>query len=132
LSHLDREHQRYFTRPAARLAAFYELFRESIDMRFGARRRLRSTPFLEFIRNIPLRDDGTVRFPGGAAAWAGPNGRQAEAEDEILLRVAKTRYSSGNVELSQSDNFLAAVRIDGHRSEPLDEASARLLSRHYP
>ena len=52
-----------------------------------------------------------------------------DEEDEILLRLARTKYKATQSEL---DNFLAVVRIDAHRSDPLDEASALLLADHYP
>ena len=54
-----------------------------------------------------------------------------EVEDEILLRLARTHYKDLLIERSELDNFMAVVRIDEHRSEPLDEASALLLAQHY-
>ncbi len=148
LGELDAEHQRFFTRSPARTARFYELFRDSRDMVQGAAKQTQSSAFVEFLREIPLDSEGRVLFPGGPGAWIRSNndpsssygtGKLArklsrialpEQEDEILSRLARTSYSIGHQKLSESNKFVAVVRIDQHRSEPLDEASAWLLAQH--
>src|ERR1035438_7382394 len=54
-----------------------------------------------------------------------------DLEDEILLRLARTRYKESNVSRSELDNFVAVVRIDEHRTNPLDETSALVLAQHF-
>jgi hypothetical protein len=54
-----------------------------------------------------------------------------DVEDEILLRLANTRYKQRGAVRTELDNFLAVVRVDEHRPEPLDENSALLLAQHY-
>ena len=54
-----------------------------------------------------------------------------DVEDEILLRLARTRYIESSERHSELDNFLAVAHIDEHRTDPLDEASALLLAQHY-
>jgi len=54
-----------------------------------------------------------------------------DEEDEILLRLARTHYKSSQTNYSELDNFVAVTRIDAHRTEPLDDASALLLADQY-
>jgi Flp pilus assembly protein TadD len=146
LSQLDSAHQRFFTLSAKRAGSFYQLFSESNEVRVG--RRSRRTSFAGFLRDIPLNADGTVNFPGSAEVWTVARGesktseksekmlrkvRKAVApdvEDEILLRIASTRYKIGADHTTELDNFLAVAHIDAHRKEPLDEESALLLAQN--
>jgi len=52
-------------------------------------------------------------------------------EDELLLRMAKTRYKDKVAKHSELENFLAVARIDAHRAKPMDEQSALLLAQSY-
>ena len=52
-------------------------------------------------------------------------------EDEILLRLAKTRDKAENGAGSETAAFLAVARIDEHRTEPLDPQSALILGQNY-
>jgi tetratricopeptide (TPR) repeat protein len=149
ISELDSEHQQFFTRTAGRTASFYELFREAPEMRRGASRLLKTASFAQFLREVPLDDEGHVEFPGSPEVWMlakGTSGSTAstakmlrklartavpEVEDEILLRLARTRYIAESSQRSELDNFLAVARIDRHREEPLDEGSALMLAQHY-
>jgi len=54
-----------------------------------------------------------------------------EVEDEILLRLAQTRYTDKLVKHSELENFLSVARIDAHRPRPLDDASALILAQNY-
>ena len=146
LSQLDSAHQRFFTLSAKRASSFYRLFTESEEVRIGMRGRKGS--FVEFLRDIPLNDDATVDFPGSAEVWIVAKGESKTAdksekmmrkvrkavardvEDEILLRIASTRYKRGSERFTELDNFLAVAHIDAHRSEPLDEESALLLAQN--
>lgn len=148
LSQLDFAHQRFFTLNANRTRQYYELFADSPDLRAGAGRLMRAGSFSGFLREIPLTE-GSVDFPGSAEVWMVAKGTSKsatktqallkkvhkavapEVEDEILLRLARTRYSLGNDHVSELDNFLAVVRIEAHRKEPLDEESALALAQNF-
>ncbi|MGD0200948.1 MAG: hypothetical protein ABSD27_09400 [Bryobacteraceae bacterium] len=153
LAGLDLEHQRFYTRSSARLAKFYDLYRESPDNARAAGTVVRETSFGEFLRRVPLDTDGTVMFPGSPELWmvvkgkAGSVGNTSrllkkihkkvapDVEDEILLRLGRTRYTAEHTARSELENFLAVVRVEEHRDQPLDEESALLLaqhSAHYP
>ena len=149
LSELDIQHQRFFTRSAARTNKFYELFRDSPETQRSKSRHIQPGSFVEFLSEVPLNDDGSVDFPGSPEVWMVAKGQSRstgnvakmmkklkkavapDVEDEILLRLAGTRYKESRTERSELDNFLAVMRIDEHRSDPLDETSALLLAQHY-
>lgn len=147
LAQLDLAHQRFFTRNATRTSKFYELYRQAPELTRGATKESMETSFVDVMREVPLNADGSVEFPGSPELWLVAKGQvnsvarsakllkkvakvaAPDEEDEILLRLARTRYKGTQSEL---DNFLAVVRIDAHRTEPLDEPSALLLADHYP
>ncbi len=148
LGQLDPEHQRFFTLSAGRMSRFYEVFRESPDVAQGAARSSQSSSFLEFLREIPLDTDLHVLFPGSPEVWLLAKGKSSTAgatkmvkklaritapdqEDVILIRILRTRYMSTGAKMSESDNFVAVVRIDRQRDDPLDDTSALLLAQHY-
>ncbi len=148
LSQLDPPHQRFFTLTPARAGRFYRLFSDSAEGQ-RASREVRNTSFTDFLRDIPLDPAGHVGFPGSAEVWMVAKGaarsgggiakmlkkvsRAAapDQEDEILVRLATTRYRQEAQGLTEVDNFLAVSRIDAHRSEPLDDEAALLLAQHY-
>lgn len=149
LSQLDIRHQRLFTRTNSRTTKFYELFKEAPETQRSTSKYIVSGAFVQFLSEIPLDDDGNIDFPGSPEVWMVAKGQShstehtakmmkkvkrvvaPDVEDEILLRLAHTRYRELSLQHSELDNFLAVVRIDGHRSDPLDEASALLLAQHY-
>jgi Flp pilus assembly protein TadD len=149
LSDLDLQHQQFFTRTASRTTKFYELFRDAPEMQRANSRYIPSGAFVEFLAEVPLNEDGSVDFPGSPEVWMVVKGQShstgnvaklvrklkrkaaPEVEDEILLRLARTRYKQAVQAHSELDNFLAVVRVDQHRSDPLDEGSALLLAQHY-
>ena len=149
LGQVDTDHQRFFTRSQARTARFYALYRDSMEVSQGVQKRGRNSSFTEFLREVPLDSDLHVLFPGGPEVWMLAKGTSssssqaarmakklsriatAEAEDDILDRLARTRYRLSQEMVSELDHFLAVVRIDAHRTEPLDAASALLLAQHY-
>jgi hypothetical protein len=146
---LDIRHQKLFTRTATRTGRFYELFKESPEVQRSAARHLKSGSFVEFLSEVPLDDDGNVDFPGSPEVWMVVKGQShstehtdkllkrlkrvvaPDIEDEILLRLARTRYKESTESHSELDNFVAVVRIDQHRTVPLDETSALLLAQHF-
>ena len=125
------------------------MFRDAPEYRQGVTRPIHGSSFFDFLREVPLDEEATVDFPGGAEVWMVAKGTSAstqkvgkllkkarkavapEVEDEILLRLAQTRYTSANIHRTELENFLAVSRIDRHRPEPLDEASALTLAQHY-
>lgn len=149
LSQLDLQHQRFFTRSPERLKRFYDLFRESAEMRRGGEHRINGGSFAEFLREVPLNDDLTVDFPGSAEVWMVAKGRRATAssvqnlnrklkravapgdEDDILARLATSGYKSREGEQSELINFIATAHIDAERTEPLTPDAALLLAQGY-
>ena len=149
LSELDPAHQLFFTRSPARAKRFYDLFRESAEMRRGAEHRLNSSSFVEFLREVPLNEDGSVDFPGAPEVWMIAKGHNAASssvakmtrklkraaapddEDEILIRLANTEYKMQNREQSELANFVAVSRLDAERDEPMAPDSALLLAQGY-
>ncbi len=149
LGQLDVDHQRFFTRSAPRTARFYELYKDSGEIGAGPERPARSVSFTEFLRETPLDPDLHVLFPGGPEVWTLAKGNSSsvaqagklvkklsritapEQEDEILDRLARTHYMMRGEKLSELDNFVAVVRIERHRPDPLDESSALLLAQNF-
>ena len=149
LAQLRPMHQRYFTQNASRLRQFYELFRDSPDVQYGMASRWRVTPFVDFLAATPLDDEGRVRLPGSPRVWMLAKGqstsadqtirlldRLAEAnlagtEEQVLLRLASTRYKVDFRPATELENYMAVVQLDAHRRQPLDERSALLLAQQY-
>ncbi|MBV9157882.1 MAG: hypothetical protein JO097_16575, partial [Acidobacteriaceae bacterium] len=147
LSELDVAHQRFFTRSAERTKKFYELYRESPEMHRGGERRLSASAFVEFLRDVPLKVDGTVDFPGGPEVWMIAKGhtesvvslakmtqklaRTATPEDEdaVVIRLANTAYKAQRGEGSELANFIAVARINAQRAAPLTADAALLLAQ---
>ena len=149
LSQLDSLHQQFFTRSPERLKRFYDLFRESPEMRRGGQHRIGSDSFVEFLREVPLNEDLTVDFPGSPEVWMVAKGQTAkstklaklnrkmkrtappETEDEILVRLAGCTYKTHEGQRSEMANFMATVHIDAERTEPLSSEAALLLAQEY-
>lgn len=149
LSQLDRPHQAFFTANVSRTSQFFKVFAESDEMRSGFSRFVTETTFTDFFRSVPLDREGHVDFPGSGEVWTVAKGHSSgesqtakmmkkvskavapEVEDELLLRMAKTRYKDKAARHSELENFLAVARIDAHRTKPMDEQSALLLAQSY-
>jgi tetratricopeptide (TPR) repeat protein len=149
LGQVDMNHQRFFTQSLVRTTRFYELFRDSGEMAAGAVRQSRNFSFTSFLREVPIDSELRVLFPGSPEVWTLAKGNSSSAsktakmvkklsrvtapeqEDEILVRLARTRYKMAQENQSELDHFVAVVRIDQHRPSPLDEASALLLAQNY-
>jgi len=149
LMQLDLPRQKFFTASETRTERFYELFKDTLDLKVSAVLRFRYLAFADFMRQIPLDNQGHVIFPGSPQVWMVAKGQSAsvsrstslirqasriaapDVEDQILLRLAKTEYTSGLENVSELSNFLAVQRVDAHRTRPLDEAAAILLAQHY-
>jgi tetratricopeptide (TPR) repeat protein len=139
--------QRFFTGSPDRARAFYKLFSDAPELRQGVDRRARATPVIDFLRQIPLDEEGSVVFPGDPTVWQVARGqsglrqvdrlakRMARArpadEDEILTRIARQTYSAGQVRHTMTANFMSLVRIDQSRAEPLTPEEALLLTQQY-
>lgn len=149
LSQLDRQHQDFFTANQSRTSQFYRFFVESEHLRQGASAFAYDSAFAQFLRSVPLDSDGHVDFPGAPEVWTVAKGHSSadtqmakmmkkvskaaapELEDELLLRLAQTRYKENASRHTELENFLAVARIDLHRAKPLDEPSALLLAQNY-
>ena len=149
LSQLDFEHQRFFTHSTARAQRFYELFRNSFEMRHGGDTRMAESGFTQFLREVPLNDNLTVDFPGSPEVWMVAKGLKTSGgsvakltrsmkktaapddEDQILIRLATTEYKNTGREQTELANFIAVSRIDSQRSGPLTPESALLLAQAY-
>lgn len=147
LSELDVRRQRFFTRSAARLEKFYEHFRQSPESGVGGR-VVRQDSFVDFLREMPVDDGGRVLFPGGPEVWLVAKGASGDnslrrlqkkmskvtvpdQEDAILLRLAGVQYSLHSIRRSELDNLIAVARVEAHRQDPMDPASALLLAQRF-
>ncbi len=138
LGQLNETRRQFFTQSPGRFRQFFELYKASPEFREGGRTKVRESPFLELLRELPLGPDGKVMFPGAAEVWMVAKGsadasrlarklpRKAvpEVEDEILVRLANTKFQTPRGPRSQVDKFLAASRIDRLRNEPMDAVTA--------
>lgn len=138
LGQLDGDRQRFFTQSASRTKQFFTLYKSSPEFKEGGRTKVRESPYLELLRELPLDVDGKVVFPGGAEVWMVARGQAdatrlarklprkvvPEVEDDILIRVVKTRFQSPKGQRSQVDKFLAAARLDQLRAQPMDAVTA--------
>ncbi len=149
LAQLRPMHQRFFTQSASRLRQFYELFRDSPDVQFGIPGRWRLAPFVDFLAAAPLDSGGHVRLPGSPGVWMLAKGQSTSAdqttrlldrlseanlagsEEQVLLRLAGTRYTVDAQPALELENYMAVVRLEAHRRQPLDERSALLLAQQY-
>ncbi len=114
LAHADAAHQKFFTNSAARARRFYTWYRNSDELRDGVGGPARIwRP--GFFQNVPLDDQGNVRFPGGKAIWA-----NASMSDEDAL-----------AHLSSPEALLAIAELEVKRKAPFDAVSAKLLVNHF-
>ncbi len=132
LSELPLSNQKFFTRTPERLTAFYNVFPFSEKELLSQHRLIRhDTQFFDLARELPLDNQGGVRFPGGEAAWATDHKASgvlraalaADAEDQILL---------GLLSRADCESFLAVVRLERTWRVQLDAASASILAKNYP
>lgn len=114
LAHADAAHQRFFTKSLERTKRFYNWYRNAEELRDGITRPPR-TWRQEFFQEVPLDASGNVRFPGGKAAWA----NASLSDEDALLRLS---WPEALVEIGQ---------LERKRTAPFDDASARLLERHF-
>jgi tetratricopeptide (TPR) repeat protein len=137
--------QAFFTASVQRTRRFYELYTGVPEQRYVGH----ENPLADFMRALPLDERGKVRFPGSPEVWMVVKGQSnsavttaklvkrvartaaPEQEDEILIRLVKTRYEESDNNRSQLDNFLAVLRIDLSRERPLDGAEAILLTQQF-
>ncbi len=149
LSQLDPEHQLFFTHSIGRTKRFYELFRDSFEMRHGGDTRISETGFAQFLREVPLNDNLTVDFPGAPEVWMVAKGIKSSGgsvakltrnmkrtaapddEDQILIRLATTAYKSTGRQQTELANLIVVARIDAQRTDPLTPESALLLAQGY-
>ncbi len=144
---LTRPRQQFFTGSPERAQAFYALFKDAPELAMGVDRRLRETPVLDFLRQIPLNNDGSVAFPGGPQVWQVAKGTSDTAqlqrltrrmerakpadEDEILTRLMRQKYEIHRQQRSQASNFVAVARIEAARRQPLTAMEALLLTQQF-
>jgi len=149
LSQLDRQHQAFFTANQTRTSRFYSLFSQLEETKRGVSGVVYDSPFTKFLRLVPLEASGHVDFPGSAEVWTAAKGRTSsggqvaklmkkvstaaapEEEDELLLRLAQTRYKQKVIRHTELENFLAVAQIEAHRAQPMDDQSALLLAQNY-
>lgn len=149
LSHLDSARQAFFTANAARTEQYYRLFVVFKNRQPGSLTAMRDDSFPDFLRSVPIDAQRHVDFPGSPAVWMVAKGNAAvenrisklskaserwvgtEVEDEVLVRLAQTRYHDKAIRHTELDNFLAVAHIAAHRANPLDDESALMLAQHY-
>ena len=151
LAALPLQNQRFFTRTVERLSRFYNVFPFSDEQSLESSAFVRKEDqFVRLARELPLDKDGSVLFPGSERVWMILRGgtenvsdvqkliqranrfRTPDAEDEILLDMLDRYYDAGfSRKFSLIQNFLAVVRIDAHRHQPMDETMALTLAQNY-
>lgn len=89
IAQLDPAHQRFFTASASRLGRFYRFYLDSPEAQVQAGQLPQGTTVFEFFRDIPLTEDGHVRFPGSPEVWMVVKGQSTStSRNEKLLRKA--------------------------------------------
>ncbi len=145
LGQVDLPRQSFFTQSGGRIRRFYELYKSAPEFRQSGRSKVRESPFTELLRQLPLAEDGHVKFPGGAEIWMVAKGaadptrlaRRAsrriapQVEDELLARIARTKFDTVAGRKSQVTKFLATSRIDQQRERPLDALLALYIAQSY-
>jgi Ca-activated chloride channel family protein len=114
LSRSDAAHQRFFTKTVARAERFYAWYRQGDEFRNGQARQVEGWR-TEFLQKLPLDGAGNARFPGGKAAWTASTAQ----DDDVLLG------------LPTLETLVPIAELEQKRGKPLDEASVRLLAKHY-
>jgi VWFA-related protein len=114
LGRSDAAHQRYFTKTAARAERFYAWYRQGDEFRNGQARQVEGWR-TELLQKLPLDEAGSVRYPGGKAAWTASAG----PDDDILLNLATL------------ETLVPIAELEHRRGQPLDEGSVKLIARHY-
>ncbi len=149
ISQLDLPRQRFFTASHQRAKAIYDAFLEYSRTGGQPVRRVDSPAIEDFFRELPLDETGRVLFPGGSELWqrevwrrtlpGKPGNRSGqlsrvttpEIENQILSRLIRSEYVYKNSALREWQNFLAVVRVEAARPEPLNYESALLLAESY-
>jgi VWFA-related protein len=114
IAHTDPARQELFLRHAER---YYAWFRDSDELHEGIGHQTKGWQGSLF-HDLPLDRDGNIRFPGGRRAWTA----SPAADGKILLDILSADALEALVPVAQ---------LEEKRKAPLDEASARLLARHY-
>jgi tetratricopeptide (TPR) repeat protein len=141
------ERQRWFIENPQRARTFYELMKASPEWDGSAAKMVRRSPLLTLIRELPLEDDGSLRFPGGAQVWQVAKGtsglsrisslekraqKAKPAEEERLLeQIARQRYTVDQYRFSQLENFLMAARVEDAFGRRLEPKEALILSQQF-
>jgi tetratricopeptide (TPR) repeat protein len=149
LSQLDFSRQRFFTANQKRTAAFYDVFRQSAQVGGRQSASIDSASIEDLFREMPLDSEGRILFPGGPEVWLVAKNQSStvqaierrlkklsrvttpDQEDDILLQLIRTDFNEQGNRLAAWQNFLAVVRIEAARPEPLDAASALLLTEKF-
>jgi hypothetical protein len=149
VSELDRAHQEFVLSSAARAEQLYKLFGSGDSTEAVHLGMVRNSTLAEFLRSVPLDDQGHILFPGSTRIWTLADSKESSVrkapgqifdpvsaertttiEDESALIARMAEVHPGNdKQRSLLDDFLAVARVDEHRSKPLDPESAFLLAR---
>jgi hypothetical protein len=137
--------QQFMTQSSDRFRAFYRAFP-------SASRKLKVHNFYQYdghfedlLRELPLDRDGHIEWPGGLQAWTGSTGCSTlravkpttkqpihlKEEDELLLKLLDSNHRQQDQSCLQPEMFLALVRLDRHRHQPMDQSLAVLLRGNY-
>lgn len=144
---VTEERQRWFLRDVERARKFYRIMKDAPEWGGKGGRMVRESPILTLFRELPLEEDGSVRFPGGPQVWQVARGvsdvsriarlerkaqraRPAE-EEEILERMARERYREGRQRFSQLENFLMVVRMEEALGRRLEPREALILTQQF-
>ncbi len=145
LGQLDAARKGFITQTPERAERFFKLYKSSPEFQHGGRGKIRESPFLELLRELPLDAAGGVDFPGGAEVWMVAKGETdasrlvrkidrkvvPEVEDEILVRLARTRFDTTRGPRSQVAKFLAVSRLEQRRQGAMDAVTALTFAQAF-
>lgn len=134
--------QKWFLQSTARAKLFYALLVKSRGALEAKAARICSVCAL--LQELPLREDGGVRFPGGAPVWqmiAQPQGgghspvqeehaggAANDRDETILKRLALARLTLDRRRFTKLDCFLSTVRMEAAFGRPLRREEALSLA----
>jgi len=132
LHELPARQQRFFLSGLPRARFYYDYFRESPEVSRGVRRRVIYCNSTDYLRGIPVGEDGLVLLPGGLSAWRGTGAKaKQESVDQVLLRVGRDRKMPDPGHGWGWRRLEAVAAIETARGKPLTEIEARMLAEEY-
>ncbi|GEM_PF-6653640 len=131
LHELPARHQRFYLSGLPRAKAYYALFRDAPEMSNGVKRRIIYGSTTDFLRGVPVGEDGLVRLPGGLSAWQGTGKAGKESIDQTLLRLGREREVPKPGNAWGWQRLEAVAYIEKSRGKALTASEARMLAEEF-